>query len=223
MEEKKLTIICGHYGCGKTNFSINVAVGLQKKHGDVTLVDLDLVNPYFRSSDFRDTVEKNGIKLIAPVCAHSNLDIPSIPAEMYSVFDNPKGHIVIDVGGDDVGATALGRFSKRINSFDDKQVLYVVNKFRPLSEKAGECFEILNEIEAVSRVKITGVVNNSHLMNFTTAENIISSVNYAEEIAKTAGVKVEATAVRRDLAETLNTDLPGVYPIDIYVKTPWDL
>lgn len=223
MEDKKLTIICGHYGCGKTNFSINIAADLQKKYGDVTLVDLDLVNPYFRSSDFGNILENLGIKLIAPVCAHSNLDIPSIPAEMYSVFDNPSGHIVIDVGGDDVGATALGRFAKRINSFEDKQILYVVNKYRPLADNCNDCCEILSEIERVSRVKITGVVNNSHLMTYTTENDILSSTEYADDIAKKAGVKVEMTAVRRDLADELKSKFTDIYPIDVYVKTPWDL
>ena len=221
LRDKKLTIVCGHYGSGKTNFSINLAADLQKKYGDAVLVDLDLVNPYFRSSDYVEKLNKLGIRLIAPVCAHSNVDIPSLPPEINSVFDSDCGHVVIDVGGDDVGATALGRFARRINAVEDKQVLYVVNMYRPLSESSTECMEILGEIEQASRICATGIINNSHLMSYTTPQDIERSCEYANQVAKNAGLKVEATAVRRDLADKVTID-SDIYPIDIFVDTLWD-
>ncbi|MBQ6568652.1 MAG: ParA family protein [Clostridia bacterium] len=221
LKDSKLTVVLGHYGCGKTNFSINLAVNLQKKYGDAVIVDLDLVNPYFRSSDFCGVLDRYGIKLIAPVYAHTNLDIPSLPPEIYSIFDSEKGHVVIDVGGDDVGATALGRFARRINAADDLQVLYVINKFRPLSEKSDDCAELLAEIEQASRIKATGIINNSHLMGLTTAADIEGSQEYAETVAQKTGLALAATAVRRDLADKVN--LKGdIYPIEIFVGTPWD-
>lgn len=221
LKDKKLTVVCGHYGCGKTNLSINIAANLQKKYGDALLVDLDLVNPYFRSSDFGGELERLGIKLIAPVCAHSNVDIPSLPPEINSIFDSDMGHVVIDVGGDDAGAVALGRFARKINAARDCQVLYVVNMFRPLSKTGGDCSEILDEIEQASRIKATGIINNSHLMGLTTPDDIIRSCRYAHGVAEKTGLSVEATAVRRDLADKVCID-SDIYPIDIYVGTPWD-
>lgn len=104
-------IVCGHYGCGKTNLSLNLAVNLQKAGRKVTLVDLDLVNPYFRSSDFQEVIYSNQIELIAPVFAHSNLDLPALPVDLHRIFNMPDRTVIIDVGGDDAGATALGSIS----------------------------------------------------------------------------------------------------------------
>lgn len=215
---KPFTLVCGHYGCGKTNLSLNLAVDLAKSGKQVSLVDLDIVNPYFRSSDYRRVAEGAGVRVIAPGYAGSTLDSPALPAEIFSVFESP-GHVIFDVGGDDVGATALGRFAPKIQKID-YELLYVVNKYRPNTAEAAGAEELLREIEAASRLKATGVVNNSHLMGFTEAETIRTSLPYAEQTARELGLPLRFTTAPESVAAALG-DVENLYPVKIYVKTPW--
>ena len=218
MEFNKFTIITGHYGCGKTNLSLNIALDLASRGEKVSLVDLDIVNPYFRSSDYRETVEKAGVRLIAPGYAGSTLDSPALPAEIYSIFET-DGYVIIDVGGDDVGATALGRFSAKIRE-KDYDMLYVINKYRPITSEAEGAAELLGEIEFSSHLKAKAIVNNSHLMNLTTEETVRSALPYAEESSKKLGLPVRFTTAPEALAPALK-DVKDLYPIKTIVKTVW--
>lgn len=194
-----------------------MAADLAERGEKVTMVDLDIVNPYFRSSDYTAFLEDRGIHMIAPRYSGSTLDIPSIPAEIASTFES-DGYVIIDVGGDDAGATALGRFSASIRALD-YDMLYVVNKYRPLTGTWGDAASLLGEIEAASRLKATGVVNNSHLMMYTDEETVLSSVPYAEQTAASLGLTVRFTTAPKDIAEKLN--IKNIYPVEVYVKTPW--
>ena len=214
---KPYTIICGHYGCGKTNLSLNIAFDLVAQSKSVTMVDLDIVNPYFRSSDYIEKLKLSGIRMIAPGSSGTTLDMPALPAEIASTFDN-NDYIVIDVGGDDAGATALGRFASKIKKID-YDMLYVINKYRPLTAGAKDAVQLLSEIEAASRLKATGIINNSHLMQFTDEETISSTLPFAEETAKALGLPLKFTTAPRELAQKLNH--LNIYPVDIHVKTPW--
>lgn len=217
---RRINIICGHYGSGKTNLAVNLAVSLKKQGEDVTLVDLDIVNPYFRSADFTDILNANGIHTINPMFAGSNLDTPSLTANIHSVFEQKSGVAVIDVGGDDAGAAALGRYAHMVEEEGDYSFLYVLNRFRYLTQTPEEAVEILHEIEQTSRLKVTGIVNNSNISADTTADTIISSVGYAEEAARLAGVPLAATVYDRRLGGGL--EVPRGFPVDIYVKPPWE-
>lgn len=214
----RITLVTGHYGCGKTNLSLNLALDFARRGEKCAVVDLDIVNPYFRSSDYDELLEKNGVRLIAPRYARSALDVPSLPAEIYSVFDSIDGRVIIDVGGDDAGATALGRYAAKFTGLE-YSMLYVVNKYRPLTAESGEAAELLGEIETASRLKATAVVNNSHLMGGTTGETILSSVEYAEEAARMLGLPLLFTTAPRAIADKLTC--PDIYPVDIHVRTPW--
>lgn len=196
---------------------MNIALDLAKSGEKVTLVDLDIVNPYFRSSDYGQMLEDSGVHLIAPRYSRSTLDIPSLPAEIASTFES-DGYVLIDVGGDDAGATALGRFSSNIGALD-YDMLYVVNKYRPLTETSSDAAELLGEIQAASRLRATGVVNNSHLMSFTDADTILSSIPYAEETAAGLGLELRFTTAPKNIARQL--DVKNIYPVEIYVTTPW--
>jgi hypothetical protein len=181
------------------------------------MVDLDIVNPYFRSSDYIDKLKQKGIRMIASGSSGTTLDMPALPAEIASTFDNGD-YAVIDVGGDDAGATALGRFASKIMRLD-YELLYVINKYRPLTAEAETAAKLLAEIEAAARLKAGGVINNSHLMQFTDEETITSALPYAEETAKALGLPLKFTTSPRELAKKL-TNL-NIYPVDIHVKTPW--
>lgn len=217
---KRITIVTGHYGSGKTNFAVNLAVDLCRKGKSVVLVDLDIVNPYFRSADFKEQLTEMGIEMICPVYANTNLDIPALGADIYSVFNKDDGrYIIFDVGGDDAGAAALGRYSHLIQQ-EEFDMLYVVNCYRYLTRHPQEALEILWEIETTARIPVTGIVNNSNLGSQTTIQDITNAMEYGAEVAALAGVPITANAVRRDLAASLTEKL--VYPVDIYVLPPWE-
>jgi hypothetical protein len=223
---KRFTVVTGHYGCGKTNFSINLALDLARKGEQVTLVDLDIVNPYFRSSDSAALLAENGIALISPTFAGTTLDTPSLPAAIYSAFES-AGRVVFDVGGDDAGATTLGRYSGQIRALD-YELLYVVNRYRNLTGTAAEAAALLGEIESASHLKATGVVNNSHLQKETTVATVLDSLAYAREAAELLGLPLVCTTVPARLASEFSqqagdaTSVENAYPIEVYVRTPWE-
>lgn len=224
---KDFIVVTGHYGCGKTNFSINLALDFLAQGRKVTIVDMDLVNPYFRTSDYREFLESKGIEVIAPVFGHTNLDIPSLPAAMYGIFDS-KDVVIVDVGGDDVGATVLGRFRPKFEGLD-YDLLYVVNKCRNLTSQPEDAAEVLREIEAVSRLKATGIVNNTHLMQETTEAVIREGAAFADGVSRITGLPVVCSTVRKDIDSVLSKELrseltaggAAVYPVDIFVSVSW--
>ena len=214
----RLVILTGHYGSGKTNLSLNIAVALKRQGREVTLADLDIVNPYFRSADFAPLAQQHQIELIAPNFANTNLDAPSLPPALGARIDSNRT-LVIDVGGDDAGAYALGRYAPRIapKPYD---LLYVINCYRYLTQQPQEALELLREIEAASRLKATGIINNSNLAGLTTPQELTASVQWAEKVSALAGIPLLATTAPRGLYETLPSQT-GYCPVDIYVKAPW--
>ena len=222
-----ITIICGHYGCGKTNLSVNLALDAATQGYPVTLVDFDIVNPFFRSSDYRDMLNAKGIRVIAPVYAGSASDLPMIPPEVSSIFE-ADGIVLIDAGGDDAGATVLGSYADKIG-MAGYDMLYIVNKYRALSTTAEEAVSLLAEIERASHLKATAIVNNSHLMRDTVPDTVAGSFGFAQVVSATTGLPVRATVVPRSLADRIKAENAGIitenvgyiYPVDIYVRTPW--
>lgn len=218
---KKITVVTGHYGSGKTNFSVNLAVKAAQEGENVTVVDLDLVNPYFRTADFKELFAEKGIRLITPDFANSNLDVPSIQFDIEQLADN-GGRLIIDVGGDDAGAFALGRFSAALNNFGDRlDMLYVINQRRYLTESSEEAVSLMYEIETASRLKHTAIVNNTNLGCETTVGIIESSADFAKEVSRRTGLPIRCTVCREDICEL--TDIPDIFPAKIYVKPLWEL
>ncbi len=220
---KRINIICGHYGSGKTNLALNLALGMQSRGERVTVVDLDIVNPYFRSADYTGLMESRGIKVIIPSTAGTTIDAPGLTASILSVFDSNDSRVLIDVGGDDAGAFALGRFSQQIVSSGDYQMLYVVNKFRKLISTPQQAVDLMREIESAAGLRATGIVNNSHLAHLTTAKDIIESQPYAEEISQLTELPLLMTTAPQVLADELNGKVENFYPVEIIVKLPWGL
>ncbi|MDE6780807.1 MAG: cobalamin biosynthesis protein CobQ [Ruminococcus sp.] len=217
----KITIITGHYGSGKTNLAVNLAVQASREGKSVTVVDLDIVNPYFRTADFKTLFGENNIKLIAPDFANSNLDIPSIQFDLEQIAES-EDCLIIDVGGDDAGAVALGRYAEALAAYGDNvDMLYVINQRRYLTSTPDEAVALMYEIENVSRMKHTAIVNNTNLGNETTLEIIQDSEEFASEISVRTGIPVMFTAFPEDCAEL--TDNPDAYPVKIYVKPLWEI
>lgn len=214
---KRITLFAGHYGSGKTNLSVNYALALKKEYDRVAIADLDIVNPYFRTVDAETVLSENGIRLIVSGFAESNVDLPSLPAEAYAVIDDKSLHAVIDVGGDDRGALALGRYAPGIIAEGDYEMLLVVNAYRPLSRTAAEMAEIMREIEESGGIRFTGIVNNSNLGEATAAQDIIDSVPVVEELSRMTGLPVVMTGVERRLMTEVANRVTNPFPVDLYV------
>ena len=221
MRYKRVTLLAGHYGSGKTNIAVNMAVDLRRERERVAIADLDIVNPYYRTLDSRAELEAAGVKLIVSPYANSNLDIPALPQEMYAVVDDRGLSCIIDVGGDDSGAVALGRLAPKLREEDDYDMYLVANRFRPLTRTAAEVAEVRYEIEAASGLRFTGVINNSNLGALTTAETVLSSVQFGLDCAEATGLPLAATSIDHTLLAELTGKVPDLFPMTLQ-KRPVD-
>lgn len=218
---KRITIFAGHYGSGKTNIAVNYAINLRKRYERVALADLDIVNPYFRSKDSEDILESLGIKFISSEYANSNVDVPAIPAEAYSVTQDRSTHSVIDVGGDDRGALALGRYAPEILSENDYEMLFVINKFRPLTRTPEAAYEIMREIELSAGISFTGIVNNSNIGDETTPEDILLSGDFADRVSALTSLPVVMTCADEKHYNLLKGKIDNLMPIKLYIRQSW--
>lgn len=218
MDYKRLTLLCGHYGSGKTNVAVNMAFDLKKQYDRVAIADLDIVNPYFRTKDSSPQLEAEGIRLICSEYANSNVDIPALPDEMYAVNDDKSTRFVLDVGGDDRGALALGRLTEGILSENSYDMLMVINCYRPLTPDPQAVLEIMAEIEYACRIPFTGIINNSNLGEQTTQADILASLDFANEVSRLSGLPILATTLRADLCADLSPKIPSPMPLELQKK-----
>ncbi len=208
-------MLCGHYGSGKTNVAVNMATELNKQKSGVTLADLDIVNPYFRAKDSKAELEQQGIRFICSEYANSNVDIPALPQDMYAITDDKGLNVIIDVGGDDRGALALGRLSKKIVDENDYEMLMVINRYRPLTPDALSVLEVMQEIETACRIKFTGLINNSNLGERTTAQDVINSLDFANEVARLSNLPLVATTVCENIYDALFGKIDNLMPLKL--------
>ena len=188
--DKRVYIIAGHYGSGKTNIAVNLALKLREEGKAVTLADLDIVNPYFRSADSAVELESAGVKVILPAFANSNVDLPSLPPQAYSMFQNHDAYAIIDVGGDDRGAYALGRYVPYILEENNYEMCFVANFYRPLTRTAEEAMEVMREIEYACKLNFTAIINNSNLGEITTIEDVKATEEELDKLSRLSGLKV---------------------------------
>ena len=222
MSKPKIEIFAGHYGSGKTNLAVNAAFNAKKSDENVILCDLDIVNPYFRTTDSKELLQKSGIRLISPKFANSNVDLPALPPEIFSVFNAEDTTVIFDVGGDDVGAVALGRFADLVKNVEYNMYL-VINKYRYLTQTADEVTDIMKEIENSAHVNFTGIINNSNLGVETDENTVISSLDFANEVSHNTNLPLVYTSVKEEIYPKLK-DVDGDFiPIKIYGKNAWVL
>ena len=219
MDYKRILLFAGHYGSGKTNIAVNVAMHLQKERGSVTIADLDIVNPYFRTTDSRRELEAAGIRLICSEYAGTNLDAPALPPDMYAITDDRSRTAVMDIGGDDRGALALGRYAPAIREEGNYEMLLVINGYRPLTRDVTSTIEIIHEIEKAGGIPFTAIVNNSNLGEETDAETVLASLDYAREISEATGLPLKMTTVREELYEELKDRIPNLFPLTLQYKS----
>lgn len=220
---KKFIIYGGNYGSGKTELSINTALNIAKTGKKTVLLDMDIVNPYFRSSEKQEMLEKAGIRVIAPCFANTAVDVPSLPAEIFAPFDDKSIEAaVFDCGGDPVGAAALGQLAPRFMAHaDDMEFLYVINTMRPLQSTADEIIEMMRQIEFASKLSVTGIVCNGNIANATEAAMIEESMKIVEEASEKTGISIRFTAVKQDLLEQVSVVDGEKYPIILYMRPDW--
>ncbi len=199
--DKRLTIFAGHYGSGKTNLAVNYALALKQKGHPVKIADLDIVNPYFRTKDSEKELKEAGIPLISPAYANSNVDLPALPQELYSLVQRRDFHAVLDVGGDDRGAYALGRYTPYILEENDYRMVFVANFYRPLTQTPAEALEVMREIELACGIRFTCIVNNSNLGSITTAADIRATEIKAKTLAVLSGLPLWMTSAEASIAE----------------------
>ena len=216
MEHKRLTLFAGHYGSGKTNIAVNYAIRLAKEGKTVCVADLDIVNPYFRTKDSEEDFKAHGISLICSKYANSNVDLPALPAESYRLVQDRSCFGVIDIGGDDRGAYALGRFADAVKAEGDYRMALVLNRFRPLTSTVEGAVEIMREIEAASRIPFNCIVNNSNIGAETTRDTVLGSIEFAESVSRATGLPIWLNTVEESIAKEI-TGIP-VMPLSLQKK-----
>ena len=221
MRTKRVTLLAGHYGSGKTNIAVNLAMKQKSEGFDVTVADLDIVNPYYRTKDSEEDLKAAGIPLISSPFANSNVDLPALPQELYRIVDETDTHMVVDIGGDDRGAYALGRFAQKLKDENDYEMILVINKYRPLTADEKDAVAIMKEIEEAGHLPFTAIVNNSNLGKETTAEDVLASVPYAEKMAKDTGLPLLLTTVREDLLPELKGKIENLMGMKLQRSRLW--
>lgn len=221
IKDKRIRIICGHYGSGKSEFSVNYAIKLNENHSKVALVDLDVVNPYFRSREQTEEMESLGIKVISSSLKGNNADLPSISGEVNVPIIDSSYELVIDLGGDDVGARILGRYREDIlnNEYD---MLIVLNANRPETQTKEQSIKYVKNIENTSGLKVSGIINNTHLLKSTTIEDVLRGQKLAEQVAEELNIDVRYTAAIETLENEIPENLKSKYfPIGLYLREEW--
>ena len=207
-------VITGHYGSGKTEFAVNLAKKLKKP----VIVDMDIVNPYFRTVDARDMLEAQGIKVIAPEFANTNVDVPSLPPDIFGALQG-NNDVILDVGGDDDGAIALGQYNKYFQN--GYEMYFVMNFCRPMTQDAQGVCEILRDIEYASRIKVTGLVNNTNVRGDTTPKHLQDSIAKAEEVSKAVDVPIIAVSGTKKILDKVETKYPKM-ELELNLALPWE-
>lgn len=219
---KRIQIVTGHYGSGKTEYAVNLALALAQQRENVALADLDIVNPYFRSYEQSRRLEEAGIRVIVTSCG-GVADIPAINPEVLSLFQQEKWTGVLDIGGDPIGARVLARFAPQLEKCDF-DLLFVLNANRPETKDANLALDYLRAIERESRQLVTGIVNNTHLCTETTAEEVLKGAALAQELSQRTGLPVVHHAVEHRFVEQVQSRLKEpILPMNIYMKKPWEI
>ncbi len=213
---KRVTLFAGHYGSGKTNIAVNYALALKDMGKDVVVADLDIVNPYFRTKDSASELNAKGIEIISPEFANTNVDLPALPASVYGVVQNRQRYAVLDIGGDDRGAYALGRYAPYILEENDYEVVFVANFLRPLTRTPADALEFLRDIEAAGKIPFTAIVNNSNLGGDTVPQDVENTDILAKRLSEISGLPLIFTSAEESVAQKLTLD--NILPMKLQKK-----
>lgn len=218
----RIRVFSGHFGSGKTEIAINYAINLAKSGSKVAIVDMDIVNPYFCVRDLKDYLEKQGIKVISSSPKFSNAELMVLPPEVLSAFNDKSYEVIIDVGGDDVGAVALGQYNKYFQE-EPYDMYFVINNNRPMTEDFLSTEEYMINIERASRLRITHLISNTNLSSETNVQDILDGDKIVSELSKQLNIPYRYTVITKDLEDEVRGKVAGeVFTINIYMKKPWE-
>jgi len=219
---KGIVIIAGNYGSGKSEIAVNLAAKSRLKGMDVKITDLDLVNPYFRSREARVALERIGVQVVLPDRQYMHADLPILAPAVAGMIQQPSELTILDVGGDDVGVTVLAALENYLKQ-KTVHMLQVINLFRPNTGTVEGCLKIKQEIEASSKMKITGLVSNANLIDETTPEHIYMGYDLVKAVAKATGLKIEFITASSQMIPQLDMDRfhCPVLTIDRTLVPPW--
>ena len=218
MEHKRLTLFAGHYGSGKTNIAVNYALHLAGEGKKVCIADLDIVNPYFRTKDSEAALKEEGIGLIVSEFANSNVDLPALPADAYRLVEDKTSYGIMDIGGDDRGAYALGRYVPSILEEGNYRMAFVANCYRPLTKTPEEALEVMREIELACGLPFTCIINNANLASETTPQTVLDAVPYMESLSRLSGLPIWLHTATMEVAKGLDDRLPNLLPLRLQKK-----
>ncbi len=224
MFEKRINIFTGHYGSGKTEVAVNYALKLAEADFKTAIVDFDIINPFFRTADAKEELENKNIRVLLPRYANTNVDVPAIPAEIYSLFQDKSYKVVLDVGGDDLGAKAVSRFKEEIVS-DDYEMFFVINTKRGMTDTAEEIYEMIGIVEEGANLKVTKLINNSNLLEETTPEIILQGNEIISEVSRKTGIPIAITSGMEKVISGLNgQQLSGstILAMKKHIFLPWN-
>ncbi len=221
--KNRIHIFSGHFGSGKTEVALNFAIKQRNKGNKVTIVDFDIVNPYFRTNDAKSLLEERGIKLIANNYASSNLDMPTVPLNILSVFNDDEAVVIFDVGGDDDGALALGQYKQYFDKIG-YEMHFVVNTKRPLTRCSEDFLEMAQRIETASRLKFTDIYNNTNLSVMTDEKTLFEEYEEIEKLSKTMGIEIKKNCGVNEALKSVPEKLAGTeFEMEIYIPKPWEI
>lgn len=227
LQRKRITVVVGHYGSGKTEFSVNAALFLNQQGKKTALVDLDIANPYFRSREQKELLEKNGVAIFGNAYGHEiTAEIPAITAAARGPLEDAACRVVVDAGGDDSGARILNQFRKYFTG-DDCEILCIINRNREETSDLAGARDHIRRIEAEINLPVTGIINNTHMLRLTTPEDLIEGFLLCQQISEATGIPIQATCCEKQLCDQvmalaeerkLSMEL---FPIELYMRPSW--
>ncbi|SRR6056297_442164 len=220
--DKNLTIIVGHYGSGKTEFAVNYAIKSKKDYEKINLIDLDIINPYFRSRERKKELKESNIKVIGSSIKNKNLDLPSLSPGINGAINENTSKTIIDAGGDPIGAKALSRYYKQIRR-KDYDMFLVVNANRPETQTVEAVIDYYNKIQGASRLMITGFINNTHMLKETTKEDVYRGKQLVEEVSEKLNIPIRYHSAIKKIADEINsqTNELKIFPLHLYMREDW--
>lgn len=227
---KNVKVLIGNYGSGKSELALNFAIQAAARGERTELLDLDMVNTYFRLTERGKMVEQKEIRLVSPNFACSGIETLSLPAEVASAFVLDWDSVIFDVGGDDVGATALGRYHQDFMDLEpgSLEVLNVINMRRPLASTVEKILRLQEGMQAHARLQITGMINNTNLATMTSANDLCDGYELLKEVSDITGIPVAYTTGKKEFLDAFLAENPDPkyvgkpIAIDMYMHRDWD-
>ena len=222
LSDKRIRLIVGHYGSGKTEFAVNYTMKLAELGRKTAIADMDIVNPYFRSRERAQTMEEAGIRVISGARGHAaNLALPMMTAEVQAPLQDESYDLVLDIGGDAAGATAASQY-KRYFKDGTYDMFCVINRYRTETSTVEGCLYHIKTIEATLGAKVTGLINTTHMLRETSVEDVMYGQELVEKVSKETHIPVRYVAALEKVAKELPEGIEGeIFPIQMYMRPEW--